>query len=186
MQSIAGFLSFCAQAVKLGRVFLRLFWNFIASFPSGSHRRVKRRIPTWVRQDLIWWNKLLVDFNGIVFFETSTRDTIKVHTDACLTGLGGYFQQDNELVNQKNACRARVLVLNQEESPSINVREVEAILLILQKWAPTWRHRQILVFTDSNTAYTGFTNLTLKGPANAPLREILSIAAKWDIVLRCQ
>ena len=186
MQSIAGFLSFCAQAVKLGRVFLRLFWNFIASFPSGSHRRVKRRIPTWVRQDLIWWNKLLVDFNGIVFFETSTRDTIKVHTDACLTGLGGYFQQDNELVNQKNACRARVLVLNQEGSPCINVREVEAILLILQKWAPTWRHRQILVFTDSNTAYTGFTNLTLKGPANAPLREILSIAAKWDIVLRCQ
>lgn len=66
---------------------------------------------------------------------------------------------------------------------SINVHEVEAILLALQAWAHKWEKQQLRVFTDSTTAFLGLSEFTLTGPANAPLREIWLLAAKWDIVI---
>lgn len=35
-QSRTGFLSFCARVVRLGRLFMRRLWDFVASYPSGS------------------------------------------------------------------------------------------------------------------------------------------------------
>lgn len=51
---------------------------------------------------------------------------------------------------------------------SINVHEVEAILLAFQFWAFQWKGLQLRVFTDSTTAYSGLYEYTLKGSPNAP------------------
>ncbi len=64
------------------------------------------------------------------------------------------------------------------DDPSINVHEVEAILLVFQIWAEKWSGQQLRVFTDSTTAYSGLCKFMLKGPLNAPLPEIWLLAAK--------
>lgn len=66
MQSLVGFLSFCSQAVRLGRVFMGRLWDFINHFPRAGPRTTLRRIPAWVREDLEWWNKLLPAYNGVL------------------------------------------------------------------------------------------------------------------------
>ena len=58
------------------------------------------------------------------------------------------------------------------DDPSINVHEVKAILLGFQVWAPKWQKQRIKVYTHSTIAYLGLLEFTLKGPPNAPLREI--------------
>lgn len=52
IQSLIGFLSFCSQAVRLGRVFMRRLWDFINHFPRGAQKTSLRRISTWVREDI--------------------------------------------------------------------------------------------------------------------------------------
>ncbi len=70
------------------------------------------------------------------------------------------------------------------DHPSINVHEVEAILLAFQIWAEVLSGQRLRVFTDSTTAHSELREFTLKGPPNAPLREIWLLAAKWDIVIK--
>ncbi len=59
MQLLIGFLSFCSQAVKLGRVFTRRLWDFTNHYPCNGPRTTLKKIPAWVREDLEWWKKLL-------------------------------------------------------------------------------------------------------------------------------
>jgi hypothetical protein len=51
MQSLIDFLFFCAQAMRLSRVFLRRLWDFIAYFSTESKHR-KRKLSRWIRDDL--------------------------------------------------------------------------------------------------------------------------------------
>jgi hypothetical protein len=66
---------------------------------------------------------------------------------------------------------------------NINVFELAAIMLALQRWAPLWRHHQVVVHTDNFPSKEGLTRQTLKGEANAVLRKCLLEAAKFDIVV---
>ena len=72
------------------------------------------------------------------------------------------------------------------DDPSINVHKVEAILLAFQVWSPTWHRKRVIIYTDSTTAASGLEDSTLRGPANAPLRQIILLAAKWDVVIKPQ
>lgn len=194
IQSLVGFLSFCSQAVRLGRVFMRRLWDFVNQFPRAGSKVMRRRIPVWVREDLEWWNDLLPSYNRVLFFDTleSYRPTITLYTDACLYGLGGFCfdgrgDWPTATISQSRAFRAvvegKTLPQNRKmtknsDDPSINVHEVEAILLAFQLWAPAWYRHQIVIHTDSTTAVTGLQDSTLRGPANAPLRQILLLAAQ--------
>lgn len=191
MQSLVGFLSFCSQAVRLGRVFMRRLWDFVNHYPRSSPRTARRRIPAWVREDLEWWNKLLPTYNEVLFFHTSSRQAYSLYTDACLYGLGGCYFKGSEHweqadIHQQNAfcaiVQGKVIRANRKmkknpDDPSINVHEVEAILLAFQTWASNWKRQRVKVYTDSTTAFLGLQDFTLKG------REILFLAAKWDIVI---
>ena len=167
-------------------------------YPRDPIRSTLRRIPVWVREDLEWWNKLLPTYNGVLFFDNRNRVTQTLYTDACLYGLGGFYFEGRQAweqvkVNQSDAFCAIVqgksLPANRKikknpDDPSINVHEVEAILLAFQIWAEKWSGQRLRVFTDSTTAHSGLRKFTLKGPPNAPLREIWLLAAKWDIVIK--
>lgn len=54
IQSLVGFLSYCSQAVRLGRVFMRRLWNFVNEYPRSATKLTRRRIPAWVKEDLEW------------------------------------------------------------------------------------------------------------------------------------
>ncbi len=176
---------------------MRRLWDFINDYPRDATRSTLRRLPVWVREDLEWWNKLLPTYNGILFFDTRNRVTETLYTDACLYGLGGFDFEGRQAweqvkVNQSDAfcaiVQGKLLPANRKmkqnpDKPSINVHKVEAILLAFQIWAEKCSGQWLRVFTDSTTAHSGLREFTLKGPPNAPLREIWLLAAKWDIVI---
>ncbi len=143
-----GFLSFCSQAVRLGRVFMRRLWDFTNHYPRDGTRSYLRRIPVWVREDLEWWNKLLPTYNRVLFFDTRNRVTQILYTDACLYDLSRFYFEGRQAweqvkVNQSDAFCAIVKekslpangrMKKNPDDPSVNVHEVEAILLAFQIW----------------------------------------------------
>ncbi len=192
IQSLVSFLSFCSQAVQLGRVFMRRLWDFVNRYPRAATKVMCRKIPPWMREDLKWWNDLLPTYNGVLFFDVSNRPTTSVYTDACFYGLGGFFfdgksDWQTASVIQTRAFRrvvsGKTLPLNRRmaknlDDPSINVHELEAILLAFQLWSPTWHRNRVIVHKDSTKAFSNLQDSTLRGPANALLRQTLLLAAK--------
>lgn len=182
-QSLTGFLSFCAQVVQLGWVFMRKLWDFVAAYPVACSHFSKRRISSEVYLNLQWWNKLLPMYNGIRFFDIETRKTVQLYTDASLLGLGGFYYQDNieswsnvAYIAQEHAFAAPII-----NSSHINTHELEAILLAMKAWGNHWARTKLIVLTDSATAFNGLIRNTLRGTANSPLWENLLLAAKHDI-----
>lgn len=52
--SLLGFLSFCAQAVHLGWVFMRQLWDFVADYPPSLSEFTRRRLSAEIRGDITW------------------------------------------------------------------------------------------------------------------------------------
>lgn len=198
IRSLIGYLSFCAKAVRLGRVFMRKLWDFLKAYPSHLSRTAKRRIPTEIREDLLWWNRLLPEFNGVLFFDETHRETVQVFTDASLCGLGGFYYNTTDgfwtsaHIPQSQAFIAKTQNFGRphteqtQDPQSINVFEVEAILLAFELWAESWTRQRVIIYTDSSTAESGLLNNTLIGQPNAPLRELLLLASKYDIVIEAR
>ena len=69
---------------------------------------------------------------------------------------------------------------------SINVFEAEAILLAFELWAESWARQRVIIYTNSSTTESGLLNNTLIGQPNAPLRELLLLASKYDIVIEAR
>ncbi len=198
IQSLVGFLSFCSQAVRLGRVFMRRLEDFINHYSHDDTRSTLRRILVWVRENLEWWNKLLMTYNRVLFFDTRNRVTQIFYTDVYLHGLGGFYFESRQAceqvkVNWSDAFWAIVqgksLLANRKtkknpDDPSINVHEVEAILLAFQIWVEKWIGERLRGFTDSTNAHSALRKFTLKSPLNASLQEIWILAATWDIVIK--
>ncbi len=109
-------------------------------------RSTLRRIPVWVKEDLEWWNKLLLMYNGVLFFDTRNRVTPTLYTDECLYGLGGFYFEGRQAweqvkINRSDAfcaiMKGKSLAANSKmkknpDDSSINVHEVEAILIAFQ------------------------------------------------------
>jgi hypothetical protein len=188
-ESLAGFLGFCVPAVRLGRVFLRPLWSFIAAMPEDRSKFIRRRIPTDLRNDLTWWRDLLPQWNGVCFFDTVSRPVISLYTDASGMGPGGFYVPgagplNTRLVPEENAFAVPIFPHDGDTHFDINIHEIEAINHALKLWAPVWASSTILVFTDNKTSELGLLKQTLRSPANTPLRQALLQAAAHDITLQ--
>lgn len=63
-QLLTSFLSFFAKEVRLGKIFIRPLWNFMAQYSLDS-LGIRQRISWQVRDDLSWWNNLLLKLNSV-------------------------------------------------------------------------------------------------------------------------
>lgn len=172
-ESIAGFLGFCAPAVRLGRVFLRTLWSFIAAIPAGRSKFIRRRIPSDLRNDLVWWRDLLPQWNGVCFFDTISRPVISLYTDASGIGLGGFYMQgpgplNTNLVPRENAFAVPIDQSNSDIPFDINIHEMEAVNYALKSWRPLWASCTVIVFIDNRTSELELLKQTLRSPANTP------------------
>lgn len=61
---------------------------------------------------------------------------------------------------------------------------MEAILLAMEQWGAHWSKSQLILYTDSTTAFDGLSHHTLKGAANSTLQKTLLLAAKYDIAIQ--
>ena len=174
---------------------MRKLWDFLKAYPPHLSRTAKRRIPTEIQEDLLWWNRLLPEFNGILFFDETYRETTQVFTDASLFGLGSFYYNttnafwtsahipQGQAFIAKTQYFGRPHIEQSQDKQSINVFEVEAILLAFELWAKSWIRQRVIIYTDSSTAESGLLKNTLIGQPNAPLRELLLLASKYDIVI---
>lgn len=101
-----------------------------------------------------------------------------------MQGLGGFFYENNTRfwseatpnIQQNHAFAVPVQTLTH-----INIHELEVILLTMETWGERWAQAELILFTDSGTAFNGLMHHTLRGNANIALRKILLRAAKHDI-----
>ena len=164
---------------------MRQLWDYVKYFPRLSSAR--RRIPAGVREGLLWWKKLLPTVNGVMFFDERSRESVQLYTDACPTGLGGFFYSHEGFwtvnvlrIPQENTFFS---VIEGRDQSHINVHEVEAVLSAFQQWSHVWHHKRVIVYTDNTTTFAGLAKQTLNSEANGPLRETMLIAARYDILI---
>jgi hypothetical protein len=161
-------------------------WDFIASFSSNASKSMKKRISIWIRDDLTWWNRLLSNFNDVFFFDIENKVIFYIYTNACLIELEEIvsatesFKSKN--ISQSNAFRTR-FDLNKL---SINVHEVKIILLVFQLWVSSLIRQKIKIYTNNTLVFSRLSRSIVKSLANAFLRKIFFLIAKWDIVIKCQ
>ena len=185
-ETLAGFLSFCSQVVRLGRAFTSSLWEFIAAFPPTQG---KRRIPFFLRQDLRWWCISLPAHNGILFFDDASRPPIQLFTDACLKGMGGFHYNSassNWRANIHAIAPTQAYAMQTKDAHTterINFHEVNAILEALHRWGAQFKRARLIINTDNTNAFHGLKSNRLRGNANQILRRALAIAAQYDIII---
>lgn len=176
------YLSFYAKVVCLGRVFMETL---------GLFRPI---LCTCLWPLNAAFQQKFENSTGYCFFDETHRETVQVFTDASLCGLGSFYYNTIGIfwtsahIPQCQAFIAKTRNFGRQHTDqtqdqhSINVFEVEAILLAFELWT---RHR-VVIYTDSSTAESGLLKNTLIGQSNAPLRELLLLASKYDTVIEAR
>jgi hypothetical protein len=181
-QSVTGLLQFCSQVIILGRTFIRRIWDFISTFHCQNYAP-RRRLTHGAVRDLQWWRNTLPVANGVLFFDAINRSKFSLRTDACPSGIGGYFTTPSDENPRMDQAFAEP-VPNHQRHRDISVIEARALEGAFERWAPLWAHSELLVFTDNTTLFSGLLNATSRGPIMDPLRRILVKAASLDITIR--
>ena len=151
LQSLAGRLSWAASVVKGGRVFLRRIFNTIRALRHNAHRV---RVTSEVRKDLLWWSNFVGSFNG----RSTLLDRLPIEcvfSDASNEGAGGSFGGDwfylNWAQDWPHAAHFH-----------INEKEVIAVTLAAFRWAPFWRNKRILIYSDSSVTVAAINKGTCR------------------------
>jgi hypothetical protein len=82
IERVTGLLSFCSQAVTIGRTHIRRLWDFLHVFNKNTRRRC---LSPGARADFTWWQDLLPRYNGVRFFHDN-QEEINLWTDAFQAG----------------------------------------------------------------------------------------------------
>lgn len=136
-----GFLVSCCPAVKYGWLYTKTFERekFIALKNNNMNYNAVMSIPDSILSDLSWWyNNIDLSYNDI------KRDLfdMEIYTDASLTGWGAYM----------SGRRAHGWWCQDDKTKHINILELKAIFLSLQKFCENVRDANILIRSDNTTA----------------------------------
>ena len=115
-------------------------------------------------------------FNGVVYFRSESD--VHVHVDACREAAGAFHAGDWLYCSFK-ADYPRVADMH------INYKEVCAVVASVDRWAHTWRNRDVVIHTDSTVAKAVINKGRSKDPyINALLRAMSWKCVKYYFALR--
>ena len=173
LQSIAGRLSWAAGVVKGGRVFLRRIFDKIGTLRHASHRTL---LSFTVQKDLLWWHTFLETFNGrSLILDKQPVDC--VFTDACNEAAGGSFGSDWFYFNWNQDLPAAV-------NFHINEKEVLAVVLAAQRWAPLWQDKRVIIYSDNSVTVACLNKGTSKNSVVMKcLRNLFWLSATYNFHL---
>lgn len=174
---ITGQLISMSKAVIPAKLLLRNAYRLLKSRSSWSDILL---IDQPTHNDLAWWFVCLKNWNGRSIADSSCRETIQIATDASAHGWGGNIL--NSIIQAQGVWTSDMV------HSSSNMREISAVLLCLQSFAPTLRGKRVQILTDNVTcaAYINF-----QGGMHADLSSVatqiwslaiknnLTISAKW-------
>ena len=173
LQRLAGQLNWACQAVMGGRFFLRRILDAVNSLKQSYH---KCKLTAAFKLDVKWWLSFLDRFNGKVYYRVC--DTFVVGTDSSKGGAGMFCRGDWQYVHWKKDFPAFYHL-------HINHKEVLAILLAAERWAPLWQGADITVITDSVVAKAVINKGTCKNPlVMESLRNLFWLQVKYNFRLK--
>lgn len=173
LQSLAGRLSWAASVVKGGRVFLRRIFNTIRLLRHNAHRV---RITSEIRKDILWWSNFIGTFNGRSAL-LDQRPIECVFTDACDEGAGGSFDKDWFYFNWSQDWPQAIHF-------HINEKEVAAVTLAAYRWAPLWRNKHIIIYSDNTVTVSALNKGTCRNDAIMRcIRSLFWLSASYNFHL---
>ena len=140
LQSLAGKLNWAAGVIYTGRVFLRRILDAIRPLSAEHHKCV---ISPAIRLDIKWWTNFMSIFNGCSLILDALPAT-SFSTDACDVGAGAYYDGDWFYCTWSADCP-------ELENEHINLKELAAVVLAIQRWAPLWANKRVFVWSDNTT-----------------------------------
>ena len=133
-QSLLGSLLFISKCVKPARVFLNRMLQFLRLM--GTQKIVTLSAEFF--RDLNWFCTFLKQFNGVVYYDPRPIQA-ELHLDACLTGMGGIFE---------NQCYA-LPIPKDFHNYSIVHLEMLNIVVALKVWATQWSNKKLRIKCDN-------------------------------------
>jgi hypothetical protein len=142
LQSLIGKLNFVAACVRPGRIFINRLLNWLRSI-NEFHPHKEIEIPSYVRQDLLWWEKFLSQYNGIsiMLYEDWSKPDEIFSTDSCLSGCGGFFNGRFFHSEFSEQIKRREL--------DIGMLELITVIVALKLWGIYFRGKRIIVYCDN-------------------------------------
>lgn len=170
LQQLIGTLCWAARMVAGGRVFLRRLISAMCVLKSKHHHT---RLSVEARADILWWFRFIEFFNGTVCFVTP-EPTACFTSDACMSGGGGVLHPDWFYVNWEVDMPAYA-------SAHINIKELLALTMGVRRWAPWYRDKHIVVYTDSSCVmYMVNKGTSTNRVAMQLIRELFWITVKFN------
>ena len=177
VQSLLGKLNFIAACVKPSRIFVSRLLVWLRSIYSSSDSL--HIIPTYVKKDLIWWNRFLPHYNGISLmeYENWSKPDAIFSSDSSLTGCGGFWK----------GCYFHAqfpeFILAQEFH--IGVLEILSIIVCLKLWGKNFKGQRIVVYCDNQSVCQIINSGKSKSEIlQDSLREICFLASCYEFELR--
>ena len=176
LPSLAGKLSWATSVVRGERVFLRRIFNQIGKLKCGYHRVL---ITSDIDYDIAWWLQLMMEFNGRSLL-LDKRPTECVFTDACNEGAGGSFGKDWFYFNWSQDWP-------EAGTFHINEKEVFAVVLAAYRWAPFWKNKKIIIYSDNTVTVAAINKGTSRNTSiMKSLRSLfwLSVAHNYHLTTK--
>ena len=131
-------------------------------------------LDTEFHKDLNWFSTFLTSFNGVTMYDI--RSILgHIYLDACLTGLGGSFQ---------NMVYTITLPLGFEDH-SIFHLEMVNIVVALKVWGPMWRDARIQIHCDNLAVVQVLTSVGTRDPIlSTCARNIWLLSAFYNITVQ--
>jgi hypothetical protein len=137
LQSLAGSLNWACQAIRGGRFFLRRIIDTLNLLQRQNH---KARLTTDFHRDVQWWHAFLFTFNGTVYYSPTAHE--HVHVDACSAAAGSFWQ--GRWCYTVFDCDMPLAA-----NLHINYKEICAVVKAVERWAPLWQGKTVVIHTDS-------------------------------------
>jgi hypothetical protein len=184
LQSVLGFLNFCARAVKYSRSFLRRMISTLANSMAGGGWTCV--LSSDFHLDVAWWRSFLRKWNGVSFFEAFPPLGSEVFTDAA-NGLVAAYWSGSWWQSQLSSEQARNLsALAPSLDDTIAVKELWAVVLAASCWGHRWTRSHVTFRVDNSAAEAAVNSRVSSCPPMMSLiRELLFHAAVWDFSFSC-
>ena len=131
-----------------------------------------------IRQDINWFLTFVKDFNGTAtYMHTNLYSMDVIELDACLTGLGGRFNQ----------CVYTYQFKDNEIPSMFTIVHLEMwnVLLALRLWGQAWKNKQVIIKCDNEAVVSVVnTGVTKDNGLGAIVRNIWLETALKDIKLK--
>jgi hypothetical protein len=177
-QQIAGWINWSFNVFPLLKPALS---NVYAKISGKSDSFAKIYVSKGVIRDLEWFTSHVQASNGVYLFQEidwdSDRADVVAYADACLSGLGFFFEHTKE--------GFQCMVPHDPPRDTIFYFEALAVVSVVEKVASLFSTpTRLLVFSDNTNTVNIFDSLRALPPYNDLLKLTVSLLLKLDISLR--